>query len=341
MGRSRRTVRDGRFPGEGTHEPISPPRRASGPSGTGLPHLPRPVSRGRWLGSTISVFSSRLLDLSAAGVAAGAGADGRAAAFDGAGAGSSSSSGMMSTCSGSSSIASSNSSTSRSSSATGSASSSAVSWGLGPGAASRGSRARLDGIDAEGHSADGQDIAGLERLLPEDAFPVDEGPVGTPEIAKHEPLAVLEKLAVPAADLGGPDPDETIIVAADAVDPVDQPQRIRFAASPDDLKNVVHDLGNPGKLADRYAREFERREARLSSSYPFDWRHANGKPESDVRSRELAAPTWSGARAFPPKAPCIPGGQRYTGKVADARCPSGSLDGAGSLASGIAGVAQG
>ena len=148
----------------------------------------------------------------------------------------------------------SNSSSSRSSSATGRASSSAVSLAFGRGLSPVRLRCLLDRVDAEGHSADGQHVAGLEALLPEDSLAVDERPVGAAQIAEHEPVAVLEELAVAAAHLGGADPDQAVVVAADAVDSVDQLERVGFAAAADDLENIVHGLGNPGWLAGRSAR---------------------------------------------------------------------------------------
>ena len=145
----------------------------------------------------------------------------------------SSSSGMMSRCSGSS-MARSNSSSSRSSSATGRASSSAVSLPFNSGASSPASCdvGLVDRVDPEGHSADGQHVAYLQRLLPEHPLAVDIRPVGAAQVAEHEPLAVFVKLAVASADLGGADPDQAVVVAADAVDSVDQLQVLSPARSP-------------------------------------------------------------------------------------------------------------
>ena len=53
-----------------------------------------------------------------------------------------------------------------------------------------------------------------------------------------------------AAHLGGSDSDKAIVVAADAVDAIDQLQGVDCTAAPDDLESVVHDLGNPGWVMD-------------------------------------------------------------------------------------------
>ena len=39
-------------------------------------------------------------------------------------------------------------------------------------------------------------------------------------------------------------------MAADTVDSIHQPQRVGLAAASDDLENIIHDLGNPGWLAE-------------------------------------------------------------------------------------------
>ena len=100
-------------------------------------------------------------------------------------------------------------------------------------------------IDAEGHSADRQDVAGLERLLPEDSLAVDEGPVGTAQVLDHELPLVLEDLAMTTADLRGADPDQAVVVATDAVDSIHQLQRGRLASAADDLENVIHLVAIP------------------------------------------------------------------------------------------------
>ena len=71
-----------------------------------------------------------------------------------------------------------------------------------------------------------------------------------------------------AADLRGPDPDLAIVVAADTVDSIHQPQRVCPAATAHDLKSVIHDLGYPDWLTGSDARgdENEPKRNRKSSS---------------------------------------------------------------------------
>jgi hypothetical protein len=51
-----------------------------------------------------------------------------------------------------------------------------------------------------------------------------------------------------AADLGGANADQAVVVAANTVDTIHQFDRGGVSAAADDLENVIHDLGNPGGL---------------------------------------------------------------------------------------------
>ena len=97
-------------------------------------------------------------------------------------------------------------------------------------------------------------VSGLDDLLPENPFAVDIGAVGTPQIPENQLLPFVEKLAMTAADLRGSDPDLAIVVAADTVDPIHQPQRVCPAAAAHDLKSIIHDQGYPEWLAGSDAR---------------------------------------------------------------------------------------
>ena len=111
-------------------------------------------------------------------------------------------------------------------------------------------------------------VAGLERLLAEHTFAVDEGPVGTAQVPQDELVSLLEELAMTAADLRRSDPDLAIVVAANAVDSIHQLQRVCPAAASHDLESIIHDLGNPDWLAERDARgdENEQEGTVISSS---------------------------------------------------------------------------
>ena len=93
---------------------------------------------------------------------------------------------------------------------------------------------------AQGHRADGQLVADLQGLLAQDPLAIDEGAVGTAEVA-HGQLAVdVVDLAMPPADLRRLDADDTIIVAPEAGDPFGQLERRRGAPAPHDLKYIIH-----------------------------------------------------------------------------------------------------
>ena len=244
------------------------------------------------------------------------------------------------------------SSSSRSSSATGRASSSAVSLGwLGYRRGPLGLCCHAERVNAQGHSTDCENVAGLRACLPSTRLPLTNVPLELPRSRSTSLSPSVINLAVASAHLGGADPDQAIVVTADAVDAVDQLERVGFAAAPDDLENIVHDLGNPGwVLVEAHvvtsATERKGYDGTLISSYPLGARQASGSspriPTGRIGQDVMVAGRATRVRhgQFPRKASCNPGWRRYTGNVVDAPRPSGR-DGRVDRCMRFAGVAQG
>jgi hypothetical protein len=96
------------------------------------------------------------------------------------------------------------------------------------------------GGHAQGDCTHGQLVADPEGLLAEDPLAVDERAVGTAQVPDGESAVDIEELTMPPAHLRGFDPDDAIIVTADAGHAIGQPEGRRGAPASDDLKYIIH-----------------------------------------------------------------------------------------------------
>src|SRR5262249_22364593 len=102
---------------------------------------------------------------------------------------------------------------------------------------------------AERDGPDGQFVPGLEGLLPEHPFAVDEGPVGTAQVADRELAPDLEELAMAAADLRRLDANQAIVVPAEGRDAVGQFEGSGGTAASDHLEYIIHRSSSRSKAS--------------------------------------------------------------------------------------------